>query len=112
VIAVGTQRCGTVTVALGSAFDGQTWHIVAGAGGGTGRAATYSGPASSRTGVQSIVVGGDGGFSTASANGATGHDLPALFSAGLGATGATPGIASNAKLGSSENRPKEKTRHP
>ncbi|WP_344203294.1 LPXTG cell wall anchor domain-containing protein [Pseudolysinimonas kribbensis] len=102
---------GQITVDLGTLYNGDTLHLLAGdhgqrsdgdigsggggsyiataagfvvvAGGGGGGGATVDGGSS--------PLGGAGGYSTASANGLDGTDAPGFHAAGTGAVGSTPG---------------------
>jgi hypothetical protein len=99
---------GTVVVQLGTAYDGQTLHLIAGragfdsdgvpltdvgsGGGGGSYVATESGfliVAGGGGGANANGDGGAGGYATASADGQDAYPLTAV--AGTGAVGATPG---------------------
>jgi len=105
---------GTVSVDLGTAYNGQTLHLLVGdrgslldgqfASGGEGSfiaapgtmlVAAGGGGGSGHINAEPIdyraLNGGAGGFSTSSADGTAGQDYPDLTAAGSGATGATPG---------------------
>ncbi len=105
---------GQVTVDLGTAYNGQTLHVLVGAAGrsvavnlpGGGGEGSYVATASGfvaiaggggGTGALAIPVdtlpGGAGGYATASADGEDGPIVNTYDISGLGAVGATPGTA-------------------
>lgn len=105
---------GQVTVDLGTAYDGQTLHILAGAigqdvslslpgGGGEGSYVSATsgfvviagggGGTGALSSPRAALPGGAGGFATASADGTDAPIVNTYNDGGLGAIGATPGTA-------------------